>query len=107
MVERNAGLPPDRRIEFRVGIHLGDVVEESDGDLMGNGINVAARLDHVDHSTRIRARLDEIAKRLPARRDNPPITDCQRQVYNLLHRHKKARLLPERSSRAMSVLLSQ
>ena len=34
MIERNAGLPPERRIEFRVGIHLGDVVEESDGDLM-------------------------------------------------------------------------
>src|SRR6516225_2056149 len=32
MVERNAGLPPARRIEFRIGIHLGDVVEESDGD---------------------------------------------------------------------------
>ncbi len=30
MVERNAGLPPERRIEFRVGIHLGDVVEESE-----------------------------------------------------------------------------
>ena len=35
MAERNAGLPPERRIEFRVGIHLGDVVEESDGDLIG------------------------------------------------------------------------
>jgi adenylate cyclase len=44
MVERNAGLPPERRIEFRVGIHLGDVVEEADGDLMGDGVNVAARL---------------------------------------------------------------
>jgi adenylate cyclase len=33
MVERNAGVPDDRRIEFRVGVHLGDVVEESDGDL--------------------------------------------------------------------------
>jgi adenylate cyclase len=42
MVERNAGLPPERRIEFRVGIHLGDVVEESDGDLMGDGVNIAA-----------------------------------------------------------------
>src|SRR6202041_3385810 len=47
MVERNAGLPPERRIEFRVGIHLGDVVEESDGDLMGDGVNVAARLEGV------------------------------------------------------------
>src|SRR6201984_1522030 len=47
MVERNAGLPPERRIEFRVGIHVGDVVEESDGDLMGDGVNIAARLESV------------------------------------------------------------
>jgi adenylate cyclase len=47
MVERNAGLPPDRRIEFRVGIHVGDVVEESDGDLMGDGVNIAARLEGI------------------------------------------------------------
>jgi adenylate cyclase len=45
VIERNAGLPPERRIEFRVGIHLGDVVEESDGDLMGDGVNIAARLE--------------------------------------------------------------
>jgi TolB-like protein len=47
MLERNAGLPPERRIEFRIGIHLGDVVEESDGDLMGDGVNIAARLEGV------------------------------------------------------------
>jgi adenylate cyclase len=47
MVERNAGVPPERRIEFRVGIHLGDVVEESDGDLMGDGVNIAARLEGI------------------------------------------------------------
>jgi adenylate cyclase len=47
LIERNAGLPPERRIEFRVGIHLGDVVEESDGDLMGDGVNIAARLESV------------------------------------------------------------
>jgi adenylate cyclase len=47
MVERNAGVPEDRRIEFRLGIHIGDVVEESDGDLMGDGVNVAARLQSV------------------------------------------------------------
>jgi TolB-like protein len=47
MVERNAGLPPERRIEFRIGIHLGDVVEESDGDLMGDGINIVARLEGI------------------------------------------------------------
>src|SRR6516165_11354537 len=47
MVERNTGLPPDRRIELRVGIHLGDVVEESDGDLMGDGVNIAARFEGI------------------------------------------------------------
>src|SRR5450432_2400124 len=45
MVERNDGVPEDRRIIFRIGIHLGDVVEESDGDLMGDGVNIAARLE--------------------------------------------------------------
>jgi TolB-like protein/class 3 adenylate cyclase/Flp pilus assembly protein TadD len=47
MVERNAGVSEDRRIEFRVGIHVGDVVEESDGDLMGDGVNIAARLEGI------------------------------------------------------------
>jgi hypothetical protein len=47
MVERNAEVAPDKRIEFRIGIHLGDVVEESDGDLMGDGVNIAARLEGV------------------------------------------------------------
>ena len=47
MVERQAGTPPERRIEFRIGIHLGDVVEEADGDLMGEGVNIAARIEGV------------------------------------------------------------
>ena len=47
MVERNAEVLEDRRILFRIGIHLGDVVEERDGDLMGDGVNIAARLEGV------------------------------------------------------------
>jgi adenylate cyclase len=47
MAERNAEVAPDKRIEFRIGIHVGDVVEESDGDLMGDGVNIAARLQGV------------------------------------------------------------
>jgi adenylate cyclase len=68
MVERNAGVSEDRRIEFRIGIHLGDVVEESDGDLMGDGINIAARLEGIaqpgaiclseDAYRQVKARLD-------------------------------------------------
>ncbi|OBQ80582.1 adenylate/guanylate cyclase domain-containing protein [Mesorhizobium sp. WSM3873] len=68
MVERNAGVPQDRRIEFRIGVHLGDVVEETDGDLMGDGVNIAARLEGIaapgsicvseDAYRQVRARLD-------------------------------------------------
>src|SRR5579863_9083274 len=68
LVERNAGLPSEKRIEFRVGIHLGDVVEESDGDLMGDGVNIAARLEGIaepgaiclseDAYRQVKARLD-------------------------------------------------
>ena len=47
MAERNAGVGPDKRIEFRIGVHLGDVVEEADGDLMGDGVNIAARLESI------------------------------------------------------------
>ncbi|WP_028748340.1 adenylate/guanylate cyclase domain-containing protein [Rhizobium mesoamericanum] len=68
MVERNAGVQQDRRIEFRIGIHLGDVVEESDGDLMGDGVNIASRLEGIaapgaiclseDAYRQVKARLD-------------------------------------------------
>ncbi|MGO8646543.1 adenylate/guanylate cyclase domain-containing protein, partial [Rhizobium ruizarguesonis] len=47
MVERNHGVPQYRRIEFRIGIHLGDVVEESDGDLVGDGVNPPSRWEGV------------------------------------------------------------
>ena len=47
MIERNVGISADQRIDFRIGIHLGDVVEESDGDLMGDGVNIAARLEAI------------------------------------------------------------
>src|SRR5579872_3872091 len=47
MMTRNADFVPEKRIEFRVGIHLGDVIVEDDGDLMGDGVNIAARLEGI------------------------------------------------------------
>jgi class 3 adenylate cyclase len=61
-------LPLERRIDFRIGVPLGDVVEESDGDLMGDGVNIAARLEGIarpsaiclseDAYRQVKARLD-------------------------------------------------
>src|SRR5271155_1826847 len=68
MAERNAGLPVERRIDFRIGIHLGDIVEEQDGDLMGGGVNISARMEGIalpgaiciseDAYRQVKARLD-------------------------------------------------
>jgi TolB-like protein/tetratricopeptide (TPR) repeat protein len=44
MAEANAAIPPEKRIEFRIGINLGDVIVEND-DIFGDGVNVAARLE--------------------------------------------------------------
>ena len=44
MAERNATVPQDERIEFRMGLNVGDIVVE-DGDIFGDGVNVAARLE--------------------------------------------------------------
>lgn len=47
MAQRNAGVALDRSIRIRIGVHLGDVVEEADGDLMGDGVNIATRLEGI------------------------------------------------------------
>src|SRR6516162_9154396 len=44
MIERNSEIAADKRIEFRIGVHQGDIVVE-DGDIFGDGVNVAARLE--------------------------------------------------------------
>jgi class 3 adenylate cyclase len=47
LAARNSDIAPERPIEVRVGIHLGDVIIEDDGDLMGDGVNIAARLEGI------------------------------------------------------------
>ena len=85
IIERNAGVPEDRRIEFRVGIHVGDVVEESDGDLMGDGVNIAARLEghreaRRDLSFRGRLSPGEGAARSGGHRSRPDPTQEHRRA---------------------------
>ena len=73
MIEHNAGVPAERR----VGIHLGDVVEEADGELIGGGVNIAARLEGIaepgaiclsaDAYRQVRAQLELAARDLSAK----------------------------------------
>ena len=96
MVERNAGLPPERRIEFRIGIHLGDVVEEGDGDLMGDGVNIAARLEGIcepgrDLSLRARLLASQGAARSRGQRSRPdPAQEHRRADPRLFARRRRA-----------------
>jgi TolB-like protein len=46
MAERNSNVPPNNRIEFRIGINVGDIIEDN-GDIFGDGVNVAARLEAI------------------------------------------------------------
>ena len=46
MAERNSDVPPNNRIEFRIGINVGDIIEDN-GDIFGDGVNVAARLQAI------------------------------------------------------------
>ena len=96
-----------RRIEFRIGIHLGDVVEESDGDLMGDGVNIAARLEGIAEPGGIcpvRGRLSAGAG--PGRRRRSSISARQtlkniaRADTGLCAEVERSRRLPERERTA-------
>jgi adenylate cyclase len=45
LAETAAGVPQERRMRFRIGVHLGDVIEKADGTVYGDGVNIAARLE--------------------------------------------------------------
>ena len=109
LAERNAGVPAERRIEFRIGVHVGDVVEESDGDLMGDGVNIAARLEGVakpgaiclseDAYRHVKARLDHPVDR--SRRDTPQ--EYRRAHAGLCARGRRAGPRPPQKRRRLRV----
>src|SRR6201987_1781689 len=67
LAEANSGLAPDRRISFRIGIHIGDVMVRA-GDLFGDGVNIAARLQTLANPGAVcisGATYDQVRKVLP------------------------------------------
>ena len=99
LVERNAGVPPERRIEFRVGIHVGDVVEEADGDLMGDGVNIAARLEGIAKPGAI-CLSEDAYRQVKGRLDLGPMgqVDPKRTTSIALASQLKPRLLSDNAS---------
>jgi adenylate cyclase len=66
IADRNAGVPEEKKVIFRIGLHVGDVIEQ-DGDLLGDGVNVAARLEGLDEPGGIclsRAARDQVRDRM-------------------------------------------
>jgi TolB-like protein/class 3 adenylate cyclase len=102
LLERNAGVPAERRIEFRVGIHVGDVVEESDGDLMGDAMNVAARLEGICEPGAIF--LSEDAWRHVRDRIKEPLIDLGEQTMKNITRPMRVFALKPQSSGAAHVV---
>ena len=93
MLARNASIPADRRIMLRVGINLGDVIEQ-DGDLLGDGVNVAARLESLAEPGGIclsRAARDQVRDRMEILLDDMGNID----VKNIPRPIRAFRVLPE------------
>jgi TolB-like protein/class 3 adenylate cyclase len=82
MIERNAGVSPERRMELRIGAHLGEVVEEADGDLMGDGVNIAARLEGICAAGAI-SMSEDFYRQLKGRIDAPVSDLGQKQLKNI------------------------
>jgi adenylate cyclase len=93
MVKRNAAVPPEQRIKFRVGINLGDIISEGD-DIFGDGVNVAARLEALAEPGGICVSgvvLDQIRDKLPY-----PFEDLgEQQVKNIARPVRVYALRPE------------
>jgi adenylate cyclase len=69
LAEANAGVPPDKHINFRIGVHIGDVMVRA-GDLFGDGVNIAARLQTLANPGTVcisGATYDQVRKVLPMR----------------------------------------
>jgi class 3 adenylate cyclase/pimeloyl-ACP methyl ester carboxylesterase len=83
MAERNADVPPDKRLEFRMGINVGDVIDD-EGDIFGDGVNVAVRLESVSEPGGVcisRQVLDQVEGKLPF-----PIRELgRRNLKNISH----------------------
>jgi class 3 adenylate cyclase len=72
MAEQNAAVPQDQMIQFRIGIHVGDIIID-DNDIFGDGVNIAARLEGIAEPG------DELCKPIPIASHRPNQTGLKRR----------------------------
>jgi adenylate cyclase len=105
MAKRNAGIPGDRRIEFRIGVNIGDVIVER-GDVFGDGVNIAARLEQIAPLGGIC--LSEDAYRQVRGKLEIPITDAgEQQLKNIANPIRVYRIEPSVLAAADTLPLAQ
>src|SRR5207237_2067844 len=102
MAARNAGVPAERRIDFRIGVNLGDIIID-DNDIFGDGVNVAARLEALAEPGGIcvsRAARDQVRDKLAI-----PFEDMgEQQVKNIARPVRAFRILLAERAEGPSIL---
>jgi adenylate cyclase len=101
MAERNASVPQDKRIEFRIGIHIGDIVTEG-GDILGDGVNIAARLEGMAEPGAV-CMSDDAYRQVRGKLDAAFEDKGEQQLKNIATPVKVYAIRPERTTAAASV----
>lgn len=93
LVDTAAGVPDERQMRFRIGVHLGDVLEKPDGTIFGDGVNIAARLEGLAEPGGIT--VSEAVQSAVQGRVSATFADQgEQQVKNILHMVHAYRLVP-------------
>jgi adenylate cyclase len=93
MAERNLGVPEDRRMLFRIGINLGDILIEGD-DILGDGVNIAARLESIAEPGGICVS-DDAYRQVLGKVSAQFVDDGEQQLKNISRRVRVYRVLPQ------------
>jgi adenylate cyclase len=92
MAQRNEGVSADRQMLFRIGINLGDILIEGD-DILGDGVNVAARLEAIAEPGGICVS-DDVYRQIQGRVSAQFVDDGEQQLKNISRRVRVYRVLP-------------
>jgi len=98
MSERNGPLPLDKRIELRIGIHVGDIIIE-EGDIFGDGVNIAARLEAIAEPGGI-CISDDTYRQVRGKLDATFEDGGEQQLKNISHPVRVYRIPPDRMAAA-------